>query len=666
MRRLLLILMLLTFASYNMSAQTNVIGTTGNVLIGSTTDNNTGEKLQVTGAAGVTGNLSVGNTGAVNVLYLFGNNSGTGGGAGMSIFNGSNNIGFIGNYSVNTGGSFDGRFSIQSNWGNGLYLNPAGQNVIIKGATDDGINALQVTGSTSISSNLNVNGLFNGLKFGTTPGGSYYIGNVNAIPTSTSYQNMVIGSTGYALTSGFANFLAGTSWVGGAVSTGNGNLGIAGYGALGNTTTGNYNSAIGDQALFYNQSGDYNTAIGAHAGYDVLGSNNTMLGSYSGVGMTGTGNTVVGAWYPYATGITTGNYNTIIGAATGLASGLSNNIILADGQGNQRLNVDNNGNVGVGIANPKGILSLNNQISNVSNSNDPVNYTATNVPGGAVGQAIMNSYYVLNSDGSGPYPRYLDIASVGSPDGTNGGGNIRFLTNPIATGSPAVERMRISSSGNIGIGTTSPGAKLDVENGTALVNTDALAALGGQVTISNNYGNQNGAVRLNLNNGGAVSWIKGVVTGPNTNTGSAMVFGVPTVTADGTEAMRITSNGSLAIGTVDPLGYKLAVNGNVIATSVKVKAYANWPDYVFKKEHALMPLSELKAYVDKNQHLPEIPSAAEVEKNGQDLGEMNKLLVKKMEEMTLYMIEKDKQIKDQEQRLKGLEKQIEQLTKRIN
>jgi len=104
--------------------------------------------------------------------------------------------------------------------------------------------------------------------------------------------------------------------------------------------------------------------------------------------------------------------------------------------------------------------------------------------------------------------------------------------------------------------------------------------------------------------------------------------------------------GNIGIGTTDPKGYKLAVNGSVIATSVNVKAYANWPDYVFNTQHALMPLSDLKAYVDKNKHLPEIPSAAEVEKNGQDLGEMNKLLVKKMEEMTLYMIEKDKEIKE--------------------
>jgi hypothetical protein len=131
-----------------------------------------------------------------------------------------------------------------------------------------------------------------------------------------------------------------------------------------------------------------------------------------------------------------------------------------------------------------------------------------------------------------------------------------------------------------------------------------------------------------------------------------MVFGVPSNTSDGTEAMRITSNGSLAIGTTDPHGYKLAVNGNVIATSVTVKLYADWPDYVFKKNYKLPALSEVKTYIDKNQHLPNMPSGQDVSKNGINLGEIMKLQTKKIEELTLYAIEQREEI---EQLKKGQE-----------
>jgi len=100
-----------------------------------------------------------------------------------------------------------------------------------------------------------------------------------------------------------------------------------------------------------------------------------------------------------------------------------------------------NGNVGIGTTSPNAKLAIGNQFSKGTN---PLTYAAPNT---GVGQALFNSYYVSATDGSGAWPRYLDIAVTGSPDGTNGGSNIRFLTNPIALASPAVERMRINSSG---------------------------------------------------------------------------------------------------------------------------------------------------------------------------------------------------------------------------
>ena len=89
--------------------------------------------------------------------------------------------------------------------------------------------------------------------------------------------------------------------------------------------------------------------------------------------------------------------------------------------------------------------------------------------------------------------------------------------------------------------------------------------------------------------------------------------------------------------------YRLSVNGKVRAESVKV--YTNWADFVFESDYNLPTLSEVESYIDQNGHLKDIPSAEEVEQNGIELGEMNKLLLQKIEELTLYLIEKDKEIK---------------------
>ncbi|WP_419698979.1 hypothetical protein [Mucilaginibacter sp. NFX135] len=107
--------------------------------------------------------------------------------------------------------------------------------------------------------------------------------------------------------------------------------------------------------------------------------------------------------------------------------------------------------------------------------------------------------------------------------------------------------------------------------------------------------------------------------------------------------------GSVGVNTnYVPVGYQFAVNGSMIATSATVQLRNSWPDYVFKKGYQLPSLQEVKAYIDQNQHLPEIPSEQQIAKDGLNLGEMNKLLMKKVEELTLYLIEKDKEKKEQE------------------
>ncbi len=107
-----------------------------------------------------------------------------------------------------------------------------------------------------------------------------------------------------------------------------------------------------------------------------------------------------------------------------------------------------------------------------------------------------------------------------------------------------------------------------------------------------------------------------------------------------TTLMRILGNGNVGIGTPDPAGYKLAVNGTVRAKEVKVET--GWYDYVFDKGYKLRPITVVSSFIKTNHHLPEVPSALEVEKNGINLEKSNAVLLKKIEEFTLYMIETNK------------------------
>lgn len=118
------------------------------------------------------------------------------------------------------------------------------------------------------------------------------------------------------------------------------------------------------------------------------------------------------------------------------------------------------------------------------------------------------------------------------------------------------------------------------------------------------------------------------------------------------ESMRITRNGNVGIGTTTPSN-KLEVNGTIRSKEVKVEA-SPWPDYVFKDSYKLPSLKEVKSYINKNKHLPDVPSAKEVESDGVKLGEMNAILLKKIEELTLYQIQLMEELESVKEELKEL------------
>ncbi|PTS96553.1 hypothetical protein DBR11_19020 [Pedobacter sp. HMWF019] len=123
--------------------------------------------------------------------------------------------------------------------------------------------------------------------------------------------------------------------------------------------------------------------------------------------------------------------------------------------------------------------------------------------------------------------------------------------------------------------------------------------------------------------------------------------------------------GNIGVGAPDTKGYKLAVAGNMIAESVKVQLKSAWPDYVFKEDYKLTSLQETEKHIKEKGHLPGIPSAAEVKSEGIDLGEMNKKLLQKIEELTLYLIEQKNRGDLQQKQIELQHKELEALKSKL-
>ncbi|MNI11907.1 hypothetical protein D3C73_650680 [compost metagenome] len=110
-------------------------------------------------------------------------------------------------------------------------------------------------------------------------------------------------------------------------------------------------------------------------------------------------------------------------------------------------------------------------------------------------------------------------------------------------------------------------------------------------------------------------------------------------------------SGKVGIKTQTPGDYDLAVNGKIRSQEIKVET-SGWPDYVFEEDYKLLTLTETEKFIQKNGHLPEVPKASDVEANGISLGEMNKVLLKKIEELTLQVIQLNKTVQQQDEEIK--------------
>jgi len=212
--------------------------------------------------------------------------------------------------------------------------------------------------------------------------------------------------------------------------------------------------------------------------------------------------------------------------------------------------------------------------------------------------------------------------------------------------------LRIAQSGNIGIGTISPQAKLDISV-PATTAIDALRIFkpddAAKAWLTFWQGNGTNAYRM-----GQQTWSQGV----------GLYLGGADPINPGTLVQQWDASGNVGIRTSTTNGYALAVNGSAIFTKVVVKTYSTWPDYVFSAEHRLLSLDSVAAFIQQNHHLPEMPAADSVEKNGLDLGNNMALLLKKIEELTLFLIQQNKELDAQKVKIDRLERLLEEKSKK--
>ncbi len=120
-------------------------------------------------------------------------------------------------------------------------------------------------------------------------------------------------------------------------------------------------------------------------------------------------------------------------------------------------------------------------------------------------------------------------------------------------------------------------------------------------------------------------------------------------------------NGAMLIGSNTSriaTGYSLNVDGKIISEEIKVQLSTSWPDYVFEKQYNLKSIPDLENYIQENKHLPGIPAAAEMKKEGIMLGDMQTRMMEKIEELTLYIIDLNKKNEKITSDLEALKKAI--------
>ncbi|MEO7089086.1 MAG: hypothetical protein ABIZ51_09865 [Bacteroidia bacterium] len=254
--------------------------------------------------------------------------------------------------------------------------------------------------------------------------------------------------------------------------------------------------------------------------------------------------------------------------------------------------------------------------------------------GGSVGPPIFPACDVTT-------PFWMKVGNGGTNPGTSTNLGTDYLgtcdNQDLSIRTNAMERIRISAAGNVGVnGTANPNVMLNV------LSFDKI----GLCSYTNNTNPNNFNIKAIVDGAGADNTKAFAVLDNNQSTPQTFV---------------VYGNGQTVIGNQFPktnpnfTTFKLSVDGRIIAQEIVVEN-TDWADYVFKPNYPLMPLKQVADYIGLNQHLPDVPTEAEIKKDGNNLGDTQVLLLKKVEELTLYMIQQNKKIDD-------LQKQVAELKK---
>ena len=304
-----------------------------------------------------------------------------------------------------------------------------------------------------------------------------------------------------------------------------------------------------------------------------------------------------------------------IGSPTGgwLGTATNHPLYFYTNGGVPKLTILQNGNVGIGTNAPSAPLHVNGAVK--VNGASPVELgvgITKEASAGKIGYEIFS-------------PDALDMVGAGT---TASNRKIKFWNEGGAF-----------FSGKVGIGLTNPRCMLTILSGTvnSANNTEVLQLAG-----------KNPMQLFSDANGTDVAYLKGVTD--NSVTPQYPVAGLEIGAAPNTSiylsanyspVITIASNNNVGIGTTNPT-YKLSVNGNIRSKEVVVET--GWADYVFDKKYKLLPLEDVEKFIEQNNHLVNIPSAKEIETNGQALGDIQRRMMEKIEELTLYVIHLQKEV----------------------
>ncbi len=385
-----------------------------------------------------------------------------------------------------------------------------------------------------------------------------------------------------------------------------------GYYSLGKNSTGNFNSAIGTYSSLSNTNGENNVSMGYAANYYNNGSNNVTVGFKAGYGTTGdnkSGNIFIG----YKAGYSETGSNKLY-----IHNSETTSPLIYGDFSTQKLGF--NGMVGIGTEDPQ--QSLHVLGSSVLSS----------VLIAPQGTANNDSELLLAED---------DDFSYGMSIKYDGGDNRLYFLGKTSTDTMG-SHFTISRDGDIGFGTSTPLFRYHFHNSENSNNMLYLTPAGSTGDSSSIFFAEDDD---------ASTGMYFMYDGQNNDLG---LYGVTGYGNYGPHLLVDRNSGNIAIGGRNFADdYKLSVEGKVICEEIRVSMQSNWPDYVFTDEYDLMPIDNLRKYIDEKGHLPNIPPASEVEELGIELGVMQKLMMEKIEELSLYIIQQDERIKALENEIKS-------------